>query len=430
MRILLLISFFAINAYSQQQQYPPIKDEYQNIEQMLNKLEGDVNADPAAKAQAAKPQVAKPQVAKTQAVAQAPEATPPAAVATQPSPTTPAPAPVTPAAVAQAPEKEATQTCQCNTQQAGVKKGVHKKKKCTSLKCTAMKKTAKKSPKKIAKTKAVDVVAEPAPVKTQEPAKVEQATEPAVEEKIEPTAEVLAYSPVTEDGVKAYVNERSNKNYLKQKKIAEGLGGPSKYTVPTRYDTEAGRQVYHYAYMPPVSDEGYNKEGIYEGKYGQIAAALYGSYDIMYKGFTNRRTYGFDIQLGWQIPLDPFAIAILVDAAARGTNDAGKKLFALGPRVRGSYRVCSWFFPFLELGIEFSKLEQLDHFTYPYRVLGGGFMFRLGRVDRKAEFNLHKDYEVSKMSLIIGGDIITSPNLNPTTPDSALIKFGLGIDLF
>ncbi|MEI6080778.1 MAG: hypothetical protein WCQ53_09115, partial [bacterium] len=105
-------------------------------------------------------------------------------------------------------------------------------------------------------------------------------------------------------------------------------------------------------------------------------------------------------------------------------------IYGIGPRVRASVRLWQWVFPYMELGLEFAKLESLNHWTYPYSVVGGGFMFRLGKFDRRAEISLHQDYNVSQILAIIGIDIRTSPDLNIDTPDCAIIKVGLSAELF
>jgi opacity protein-like surface antigen len=357
MKFLLLISLlslFSLNAFSEQ--YPPMKDEYKNIEDMITKLEKDV------------------QPADTKSTD-----TKPAAAKVESATVTQAPAPV----AATVPEATPAPV-------AKVK----------------------------AKAKPVTVAQAPAPAPEATPAPI-----------ITPETQSNKVLP-QHDEVRSYIDERPGKRYNKQLKIREGLSGPSVFTPSTRNPSLDSEDVYHYSFMPPTSNEGYNEEGIYDGKFGHFVITVFGDYTLYYKGTTNRNTWGSDIQLGWQFPLEPFAIAIILDGAVRGSNTAGTNVFGIGPRVRASVRVNTWIFPYLEGGLEFAKLESMNRWVYPYTVVGGGVMFRFGKADRKSEFSLHKDYDVAQVLLIVGGDILTSPELNATTPDNAVVKFGISVEFF
>jgi opacity protein-like surface antigen len=227
-----------------------------------------------------------------------------------------------------------------------------------------------------------------------------------------------------------YIDEKPYKQAVKEASIKGSLSGPSNFSSPSR-DVDMDRDdVYHYSYMPPLYGDNYDESGAFKGAYGHLVFTVYGSYVIHYKAVSNRSTFGGDVQLGWQFDLSPVAIAILADAGVRGSNISGSSIYTLGPRARITVRVNEWFFPFLEGGVEFGKVESMSNWVYPYTVLSGGFMFKIGRLDRKSEYSLYRDYNVARMLIIVAGDIITSPELNPNTPDSGLIKVGLSIELF
>jgi hypothetical protein len=357
MKFLLLISLLSLNAFSEE--YPPMKDEYKNIEDMISKLENDVQ-----------------------------------------------------------------------TQDDGTNANVGEKANAATTNTAS----AKAVPAKAVPVKKTDVVVvQTQAVQAPEATVVAVAPEPAATPKPEPVT-IAQSQPSSDlpqqDEVKSYIDERPGKKYNKQVKVIEGLSGPSVYTAPTRDSAIERDDVYHYSFMPPTSNDGYNEDGIYDGKFGQFVLTVFGDYVLHYKGTTNRNTWGGDVQLGWQFPLEPFAIAILLDGGVRGSNTPGVKMFGLGPRVRASVRASSWIFPYLEGGLEFAKLESMNRWVYPYTVISGGVMFRFGKADRKAEWSLHRDYEVAQVLLIIGGDILTSPELNAMTPDNALIKFGISVEFF
>ncbi|MCX6112675.1 MAG: hypothetical protein NTY22_05250 [Proteobacteria bacterium] len=309
MRLLLLISFLSLSVFGTEK-YPPMKDEVKNIEDMINKLESDV--EPASSTQA-----------------------------------------VVPAAVSQ-------------------------------------------------------------PVKNPQPVK---------------TVDVPSV-PADQDEIKSYVDEKPGKKYNKQAKIIQSLSGSSVYESGTRNIPTDRNDVYYFAYMPPIDTEGFNKEGVYDGKFGHIVFTACGDYVIYYRASQTRNTWGADVQFGGQFDISPFALAILLDGSVRGANTKGAKLYGLGPRLRASYRANSWIFPFLEGGVEFAKLENMDNWVSPFTVIGGGVMFRFGKVDRKSEISLHRDYGVAQMLLIIAIDVVTSPQSNINTPSNVLAKAGVSFEFF
>ena len=249
------------------------------------------------------------------------------------------------------------------------------------------------------------------------------------------SAEVKASSTVSSeptDEIKSYVDEKPGKKYNKQVKIIQGLSGPSGsgYEPATRETSLDRTDVYEFAYTPPFDMEGFNDEGIYDGKYGHIVVAGIADYNIYYKASQTRNAWGAEVQVGGQFDISPFALAILIDGAARGANIKGAKLYGIGPRFRASYRANSWIFPFLEGGVEFAKVENMSQWVSPFTVIGGGVMFRFGKVDRKSEYSLHRDYGIAQMLIIVAIDSMTSPEKNVNTPSSALIKAGLSFEFF
>ncbi len=227
-----------------------------------------------------------------------------------------------------------------------------------------------------------------------------------------------------------YIDESPYKTKTKELAISRGLMGTSSYSSPSR-DIDMDRDdIYHYSYMPPLSGEGYDEDGAFKGKFGHFVVTVYGNYVLYYKGTANRSTFGGNVQLGWQFDLTPVAIALMVDGGVKGSNVPGSNMYVLGPRVRVAVRVAEWLFPFLEGGLEFGKVESMSNWVYPFRVIGAGFMFKVGSLDRKAEYSLYRDYQVSRMLVIVAGEIITSPQLNTVTPDSGVIKAGLSVEFF
>ena len=335
MKFLLLISLLSLNAFSQQVQ--PMKDEYKDIEQMLNKMESDVE-QPATPAVSAAP---------------APTANPEKAVAAKPAP----------------------------------------------------------------KVESVPAFQAPAP---QMPAPVQPMAKP-----------VMTAQPQQQpEEIRSYVDEKPGRRYKKQSKIIQGVSGTSEFTPPDRDPALESEDIYHYAYMPAVDTRGFNDKGVYDGKFSHFVVTIFGDRVINYKATVNRIGWGGDVQVGYQFDLSPFAIEALIDAGVRASNVKHVNIYGIGPRVRASVRLWQWVFPYMELGAEFAKLESLDHWTYPYSVVGGGVMFRLGKFDKRAEISLHQDYNVSQILAIIGVDIRTSPQLNIDTPDCAIIKVGLSAELF
>ena len=240
----------------------------------------------------------------------------------------------------------------------------------------------------------------------------------------------VATSGPSTASVANYIDENPYKTKTKEFAISRSLAGTSSYSSPSR-DIDMDRDdVYHYSYMPPLSGEGYDEEGAFKGKFGHLVFTVYGSYVIYYKGTANRSAFGCDVQLGWQFDLTPVAIALMVDGGVKGSNVPGSNMYVLGPRVRVAVRVTEWLFPFLEGGLEFGKVENMSNWVYPFTVIGAGFMFKVGSLDRKAEYSLYRDYQVSRMLVIVAGEIITSPELNTVTPDSGVIKVGLSIEFF
>jgi len=269
---------------------------------------------------------------------------------------------------------------------------------------------------------------------------VSPATEPSTST-VQPKAstEVKANITVTKtvqssDEIKSYVDEKPGKKYNKQVKIIQGLSGPSGSGYePTTRETSLDRtDVYDFAYTPPFNMEGFNNEGVYDGKYGHIVFSIYGDYVSYYKDSATRtrNTWGGDVQLGGQFDLSPFALALLMDGSVRGANTKGAKLYGVGPRIRASYRANSWIFPFLEGGVEFAKVEKMSAWVSPFTIIGGGVMFRFGKVDRKSEYSLHRDYGITQMLIIIAVDAVTSPQSNVNTPSCALIKAGFSFEMF
>ena len=328
MKILLLISFLSLSAFCSEK-YPPMKDEVKSIEDMINKLESDVDPVPEQAASTVQPQQVSTEVKASSTVS----------------------------AVSSEPVATATQVV--------------------------------------------------APVPT-----------PSV-------------SPST-DEIKSYVDEKPGKKYNKQIKIIQGLSGPSgsgPESAPR--ETSLDRtDVFDFAYTPPFNMEGFNEEGVYDGKFGHLVFSIYGDYASYYKVPQTRSAWGVDVQVGGQFDLSPFALAILMDGAARGSNVNGAKIYGVGPRIRASYRANSWIFPFLEGGVEFAKVEKISAWVSPFTVIGGGVMFRFGKVDRKSEYSLHRDYGIAQMLVIIAVDAITSPQRNVNTPSCALVKAGFSFELF
>jgi opacity protein-like surface antigen len=227
-----------------------------------------------------------------------------------------------------------------------------------------------------------------------------------------------------------YIDEKSYKLTAKEASIKDSLSGPSNFSSPAREVDMDRDDVYHYSYMPPLKGEEYDESGAFKGSYGHLVFTVYGSYVIYYKATSNRSAFGGDVQFGWQFDLSPVAIALLVDAGVRASNISANNIYTLGPRARVTIRANEWFFPFLEGGVEFGKVESMSNWVYPFTVFAGGFMFKIGSLDKRSEYSLYRDYSVSRMLIIVAGEIITSPELNVNTPDSGLIKVGLSLELF
>ena len=389
MKFLLLILGLSLNLYSAEK-YPPMKDEYKNIEDMINKLESDIE-----------PPVDKVAVGTANQNAVVSESR------------------------VEFKTEETTEVLEPQVSKVPV----------AELK-TPEPVAEVKTPEPVVETKVVEPVTEPKkiePVKEFASPVSEPVSSPEPEPVIAETqriTETQATITAPTEEIKSYIDEKSGKKYTKQVKIRESLKGTSVYESASKGNEIEAPGVYHFAYMPPLNTEGFNDEGVYDGKLGHFVFNIYGDYTLYYKAFQNRNTWGADVQLGGQFDINPFALAILMDASVRGANTKGVKLYGIGPRLRASYRVNSWIYPFLEGGVEFAKLENKSKWVYPYTVIGGGVMFRFGKIDRKSEVSLHKDFGVSQMLFVIAGEILTSPELNVDTPDCALIKAGLAIELF
>jgi hypothetical protein len=227
-----------------------------------------------------------------------------------------------------------------------------------------------------------------------------------------------------------YIDEKSYKLAAKESSIKDSLSGPSNFSSPAREVDMDRDDVYHYSYMPPLKGEEYDESGAFKGTYGHLVFTVYGSYVIYYKSTNNRSAFGGDVQLGWQFDLSPVAIALLINTGVRGSNTIRNNIYTLGPRARFAVKLNEWLFPFLEGGIEFGKPENVSNWVYPFTVFGGGFMFKIGSLDKRSEYSMYRDYNVSRMLIIVAGEIITSPELNTNTPYSGLIKVGLSLELF
>ncbi|MEI6093286.1 MAG: hypothetical protein WCQ47_06350 [bacterium] len=446
-KFLLLILGLSLNVYGADK-YPTMKDEYQNIEDMINKLESDIEPPSQANTPKETPPpikefvvpVTQPKVVETKVVE--PKVVEPKNIETKTiepkvvetkavEPQIVEPKVVEPKIVETKVVEPKVVETKAVEPQIVEPKVVEAQKIEPQFSAPQVIEPQIMEPQQIAQPQ----VAEPQVIEPQfvapqiaEP----QIVEPKIVEaqKIEPQVVAPQVTETKVSGIKSYIDEKSGKNYKKQIKIREGLKGTSVYESTSRSNDVDKEGVYHFAYMPPVNTDGFNEEGVYDGKVGHFVFNVYGDYVLYYKALQNRNTWGADFQIGGQFDIKPFALALMMDGSMRGANATHVKLYGIGPRLRASYRFNSWVYPFIEGGLEFAKLENKSQWVKPFTVLGGGAMFRLGKVDRKAEINLHKDFNVSQILFVISAEILTSPELSVETPDCALIKAGLAIEFF
>jgi hypothetical protein len=175
--------------------------------------------------------------------------------------------------------------------------------------------------------------------------------------------------------------------------------------------------VYHYGYLVEEEDK--------SGEPGRFVVSFMGeaaSFD------SSKSKAGLSIELGYQIPfrliqfLAATTFGFRKDPVSESTN------YPIGLKAALRLRVLSWLYPFGEAGVEFIKISDAGSFKYPFTMFGGGLMFRLGKLDKKAEFSSYRNWGLSRTLLIFSYNMLKSPD-TIVQADANLIRFGISIEL-
>lgn len=201
-------------------------------------------------------------------------------------------------------------------------------------------------------------------------------------------------------------------------------------TLPAQSSSKKG-DVYEYAYYPKESeDESYNyskAEGnVKAGQPGDFIFSIYGEL-LNYKSGSSSKGGG-GVELGVQFNLFKYmSLALTSSIGAREGNEHKNNLYPLGLRLAPRFRILPWLFMYVDAGAEIAKVAKGD-WEHPFWVFGGGLMFNMGSMDKKAEYNFNKASSVRRTLLIVGLEKIASPNVTTATPDAIALRMGLSLE--
>jgi len=189
--------------------------------------------------------------------------------------------------------------------------------------------------------------------------------------------------------------------------------------------------VYGYAYYPKdAEDESYNyskAEGnVKAGQPGDFIFSIYGELLNYKSGSSNKG--GGGVELGVQFNIWKYmSLALTGSIGAREGNEHKNNLYPLGLRLAPRFRILPWLFMYVDGGAEITKVAKGD-WEHPFWVFGGGLMFNLGSMDKKAEYNFNKASSVRRTLLIVGLEKIESPNVTTATPHAMALRMGLSLE--
>jgi len=204
-----------------------------------------------------------------------------------------------------------------------------------------------------------------------------------------------------------------------------------KLTKPT-LEPEAvqGDDVYDFGYMQKHDDDevaGYGRVAGLYGERGNFIMSFIGG--IIDYPAANKGKFEGGIEIGWQMNLSKYFSFVLTSGFdIRKSSQAGTNLYPISLKGGLRARLNPWLYVFGEGGIEFVKVSSLPDWQYPSKVYGGGFLFRMGAADKKAEYNLYKAVRITRIMLILAMDAIRVKNVSDATPDGYLFKTGLSLE--
>ena len=232
--------------------------------------------------------------------------------------------------------------------------------------------------------------------------------------------EELVLSKEALNPVVAPVNEPVN--------VQANTPAPSPASSPISAPVEQG-DIYYYSYSPK-DDKAVNyikdSEEILAGQPGSFVFTFNGEFINYNKGSKSRG--GASIEFGPQFVLCKYmSFTVTASLGAREGNEEKNNLYPIGFKLAPRFRVLSWLFPFIEGGAEFAKVAK-GKWESPFWVLGGGFLFNLGAMDKNAEYNFNKSAFVRRTLIIAAFDKIKSPDVKISTPDAYIFRLGFSLE--
>ena len=187
-------------------------------------------------------------------------------------------------------------------------------------------------------------------------------------------------------------------------------------------------EVYHFGYIPDDTNDDHNySAGTQAGHPGNFLISFYGEF-VDYKA-SNKGKAGFEGEVAWQMNLMKYmSLVASFGAGYRKGNLTGKNLTPITLKGAVRFRALPWLFPFVEGGVEFTKVSTNSGWEKMSKVFGGGLAIRIGAADKKSEYNMYRLTGITRTMLILGFDYIKTPYNTETFPDAYLLKGGLSFE--
>lgn len=188
-------------------------------------------------------------------------------------------------------------------------------------------------------------------------------------------------------------------------------------------------KAYHYSYMPPSKEKGFNEEGRYISYPGNFYFTILGEYADYRNGPSKA---GFLIDVGWQFSVIKYLqLAVESSLGYRDSYEADEEQVMAG--VKGVIRVpvLPWLITSLSSGVEFINTQPSAYWIYPNLVYGFGLLFDVGRIATNSQTMLfnYRTWGISRISFVISINGSNTFSSDPYAKNALFVRSGFCIEI-